>query len=155
MYVCIFIKDAQVVVRRHRDNGNRDWSQIRDAAFFVEWKYPWVAEAWSIEEKYVAIGPNPARLANLCRGVELSSANCTNISRATEQTFLEMVTLTREFMPTSFRATFESGLVIVSTHDSLQYFRGATPGYPAIHSLRYYHRIPQEAQVKLLSGCDS
>ena len=24
---------------------------------------------------------------------------------------------------------------IVSTHDSLQYFRGATPGYPAIHSL--------------------
>ena len=37
MYVCIFIKDAQVVVRRHRDNGNRDWSQIRDAAFFVEW----------------------------------------------------------------------------------------------------------------------
>ena len=52
-------------------------------------KYPWVAEAWSIEEKYVAIGPNPARLANLCRGVELSSANCTNISRATEQTFLE------------------------------------------------------------------
>ena len=77
-------------------------------------KYPWVAEAWSIEEKYVAIGPNPARLANLCRGVELSSANCTNISRATEQTFLEMVTLTREFMP-----TFESGLVIVSTNDSL------------------------------------
>jgi hypothetical protein len=51
MYVCIFIKDAQVVVRRHRDNGNRDWSQIRDAAFFVEWKYPWVVEAWSIEEK--------------------------------------------------------------------------------------------------------
>ena len=32
-----------------------------------------------------------------------------------------MVTLTREFMPTSFKATFESGLVIVSTHDSLQY----------------------------------
>ena len=105
MYVCIFIKDAQVVVRRHRDNGNRDWSQIRDAAFFVEWKYPWVVEAWSIEEKYVAIGPNPARLANLCRGVELSSANCTNISRATEQTFLDMATLTREFMPTSFKAT--------------------------------------------------
>ena len=103
--MCIFITDAQVVVRRHRDNGNRDWSQIRDAAFFVEWKYPWVAEAWSIEEKYVAIGPNPARLANLCRGVELSSANCTNISRATEQTFLDMATLTREFMPTSFKAT--------------------------------------------------
>jgi hypothetical protein len=32
-----------------------------------------------------------------------------------------MVTLTREFMPTSFKATFESGFVIVSTHDSLQY----------------------------------
>ena len=77
-------------------------------------KYPWVAEAWSIEEKYVAIGPNPARLANLCRGVELSSANCTNISRATEQTFLEMVPLTREFMPTSFKVTFDCGLLIES-----------------------------------------
>ena len=87
-------------------------------------KYPWVAEAWSIEEKYVAIGPNPARLANLCRGVELSSANCTNISRATEQTFLEMVPLTREFMPTSFKVTFECGLLIESADVSERLLSG-------------------------------
>ena len=37
-----------------------------------------VAEAWSLEEKYGAIGQNPARLVNLCRGVELSSTNCIN-----------------------------------------------------------------------------
>ena len=63
-------------------------------------------------QEFVAIGPNPAELANLCRGVDLAHARATHVSNDTQATFREIIQATRGFLPTSFKAVFESGKIV-------------------------------------------
>jgi len=83
-------------------------------AFFAlaECKYPWVPTAFSAEENFVAIGPNPAVLANVCHGADLNTTTSTQVTKATQDTFMEIMQETRGFLPTSFKAKFKSGKVV-------------------------------------------
>ena len=77
-------------------------------------EYPWVRSLmdWAShgDEEFIAIGPNPAELANLGTGVRRAS-----ISKDTQNVFKEIVSEARRFLPTSFTTELSSGQIVEKT----------------------------------------